>query len=443
MEKKEKNRRWPWWVLGLVLAGGGAWWGFAGRGGNGGGAAGYKTVALDRGDIAQTVTANGALEAVQTVQVGSEVSGKIMELFADYNSLVTNGQVLAKLDASTYERQVEQAAAERESAKASLKLAEANFKRAEELRALELVSQADYDQAEAARAQARATLQVRQASLSKAQVDLEKTTIFSPMDGVVISRAVDVGQTVAASLNAPTLFTIAQDLRQMRIEAQISEADVGGVAEGQAVRFTVDAFPSRTFTGAVSQVRYEPVTNQGVVNYIAIVDVDNGDLKLRPGMTANAEVTTARRENALRLPNAALRFRPPEGTAVQPAPSPDRAGDRPEPTGDRPPTERREHAGAWRRGEGGGEGAWREHRSRDEGGEAARKTIYLLDEKGRLRMQPVVLGISDGNWTEIVSPGVDAGDPVVTGIQSAVDKESGKAAANSPFMPPRPPGPMR
>ena len=431
MEKKEKNRRWPWWVLGLVLAGGGAWWGFAGRGGNGGGAAGYKTVALDRGDIAQTVTANGALEAVQTVQVGSEVSGKIMELFADYNSLVTNGQVLAKLDASTYERQVEQAEAERESAKASLKLAEANFKRAEELRALELVSQADYDQAEAARAQARATLQVRQASLSKAQVDLEKTTIFSPMDGVVISRAVDVGQTVAASLNAPTLFTIAQDLRQMRIEAQISEADVGGVAEGQAVRFTVDAFPSRTFTGAVSQVRFEPVTNQGVVNYVAIVDVDNGDLKLRPGMTANAEVTTAWRENALRLPNAALRFRPPEGAAVA----------EPEQRERGPDGEYAATGGSGRRAEGGRTD--RKHRNRDEGGEAARKTIYLLDEKGRLRMQPVELGISDGNWTEIVSPGVDAGDPVVTGIQSAADKESAKASANSPFMPPRPPGPMR
>ena len=437
------SKAWLYWILALAAAGGGAWAWFHFRNANGNGGLAYKTVALERGEIVQTVTANGALGAVQTVTVGSEVSGKIVALFADYNSAVTNGQILAKLDASTYERQLEQAEAELESAQASLKLAEANFRRAKELRGLDLVSQADFDQSEASLAQAKASLRMKEANLSKVRVDLEKTTIFSPMDGVVISRAVDVGQTVAASLNAPTLFTLAQDLRAMRIEAQISEADVGGVAEGQAVRFTVDAFPSRTFTGTVSQVRYEPVTNQGVVNYIAIVDVDNGDLKLRPGMTANAEVTTARRENALRLPNAALRFRPPEGTAVQPAPSPDRAGDRPEPTGDRPPTERREHAGAWRRGEGGGEGAWREHRSRDEGGEAARKTIYLLDEKGRLRMQPVELGISDGNWTEIVSPGVDAGDPVVTGIQSAVDKESGKAVANSPFMPPRPPGPMR
>ena len=292
----KRSRAWIFWVLALAVAGGGWGWHHV-RAGRGNGAAGYKTVALERGEIVQTVTANGALGAVQTVAVGSEVSGKIVELRADYNSAVTNGQVLAKLDASTYERQVEQAEAELESAKASLKLAEANFRRAGELRALELVSQADYDQSEATLAQARAALLVREASLSKARVDLEKTTIFSPMDGVVISRAVDVGQTVAASLNAPTLFTLAQDLRAMRIEAQISEADVGGVAEGQAVTFTVDAYPARTFTGRVNQVRFEPVTNQGVVNYVAIVDVDNGDLKLRPGMTANAAVVTARREN--------------------------------------------------------------------------------------------------------------------------------------------------
>jgi HlyD family secretion protein len=245
-----------------------------------------------------------------------------MELFADYNSTVTNGQVLAKLDASTYERQLDRRR-RAESATASLKLAEANFRRAKELRELELVSQADFDQAEASLAQARASLRMREASLSKVQVDLEKTTIFSPMDGVVISRAVDVGQTVAASLNAPTLFTLAQDLRQMRIEAQISEADVGGVAEGQRVTFTVDAYPALTFTGTVSQVRFEPVTVQNVVNYIAIVDVENPDLKLRPGMTANAAVETARREHVLRLPNAALRFRPPDGAAAAAAEAPE------------------------------------------------------------------------------------------------------------------------
>ena len=425
--QKTKSKRWIIWILALAVLGGGGWW-FRGREANGTGVAGYKTVALERGEIVQTVTANGELGAVQTVAVGSEVSGKIMELFADFNSMVTNGQVLAKLDASTYERQLEQAEAELESAKASLKLARANFKRAEELRGLELVSQADYDQAEATLAQAQASLQVREASLSKVRVDLEKTTIFAPMDGVVISRAVDVGQTVAASLNAPTLFTLAQDLRQMRIEAQISEADVGGVEEGQAVNFTVDAYPARTFTGLVSQVRFEPVTDQGVVNYIAIVDVDNGDLKLRPGMTANAAVVTAKREDALRLPNAALRFRPPEGAAVA---EPERPEGRPE-------GERKEKDGVKRE-----RGEWKNHKPREGSGsgDAARKTVYVVDERGGLMAQPVELGVSDGTWTEVVSPSPTEGALIATGIQTADEKgNSSKAGASSPFMPRRPRG---
>lgn len=428
--QKQKSKGWMLWMLALAAAGGGVWGWFHFRAANGNGATQYKTTALERGDIVQTVTANGSLGAVQTVAVGSEVSGKIVELFADYNSAVTNGQVLARLDASTYERQLEQAEAELQSAKASLKLAEANFRRAGELRALELVSQADYDQAEATMAQAQASLQVRQASLSKVRVDLEKTTIFSPMDGVVISRAVDVGQTVAASLNAPTLFTLAQDLRQMRIEAQISEADVGGVEEGQTVNFTVDAYPARTFTGRVSQVRFEPVTNQGVVNYIAIVDVDNGDLKLRPGMTANASVTTAKRENALRLPNSSLRFRPPDGAAVaEPA--------RLEGKSD---GAHQAHAGSGKRGEGHGDWAGRERREGNGASDAALKTVYVVDEKGGLRVQPVELGISDGTWTEVLSPAPKEGELIATGTQTAGEKETAsKSGSSSPFMP-HPPG---
>ena len=419
-----KSRRWIFCVLSLALLAGVGWGWKKHRAGNGGGAISYKTVALERGEIVQSVTANGALEAVQTVLVGSEVSGKIVELFADYNSAVTNGQVLARLDASTYERQMDQAQAELVSAKASLKLAQANFKRAEELRELELVSQSDYDQAEATLAQAQASLQVREANLSKVRVDLEKTTIFSPMDGVVISRAVDVGQTVAASLNAPTLFTLAQDLRQMRIEAQISEADVGDVEEGQTVKFTVDAYPARSFTGVVSQVRFEPVTNQGVVNYVAIVDVENGDLKLRPGMTANATVVTARREEALRLPNSALRFRPPEGAVVA------------EPE---PPNGKREHP----EGSSGKQGGWKERRSHEEMGsrDVSRKMIYVLDEKGGLALQPARLGISDGTWTEVLGERPTEGAQIVTGVQTAGEKEStASSGKTSPFMPSRPKG---
>ncbi len=414
------------WMGILILAGAGVWWWRSG-GASGNGETGYRTVELERGEIVQTVTANGALSAVQTVDVGSEVSGKITELLADYNSTVTNGQVLARLDASTYERQLEQAQAELESAKASLKLAEANFRRAQELRAQDLVSQADFDQTEASLAQARASLRLREASLSKVEVDLEKTTIFSPMDGVVISRAVDVGQTVAASLNAPVLFTLAQDLRRMQIEAQISEADVGGVAEGQRVTFTVDAYPARVFTGVVSQVRFEPVMLQNVVNYIAIVDVDNTDLKLRPGMTANAAVETARRENVLRLPNAALRFRPDEADAVAEAePNP---GPPPDEGGGPPPGNRGPPAGM--------EGRRAAKRNGNRAVEAPdnMRSVYVLEANNMLREVRVPTGITDGSRTEALD-GLREGERVVTGRLTAEEAES-RPSGGSPFMPRR------
>jgi HlyD family secretion protein len=451
----KNSKRWIFWILALALMGGGFWW-WKGRGeAHGNGAAQYKTVALERGEIVQTVTANGALGAVQTVAVGSEVSGKIVDLLADYNSTVTNGQMLARLEASTYERQLDQAQAELESAQASLKLAEANFKRARELLGQKLVSQADYDVAEASLSQAKASLRMREASLSKVQVDLEKTTIFSPMDGIVISRAVDVGQTVAASLNAPTLFTLAQDLRKMRIEAQISEADVGGVEEGQTVTFTVDAYPARTFTGKVSQVRFEPVVAQNVVNYIAIVDVENADLKLRPGMTANASVVTARRENSLRLPNAALRFRPAEEVTVAADESAEPPSGRPDfaerhgPPDEGQGGERGQGRGAnWRAGHEGmpdeaQRAQWksqREQRTAAGAEETTRRVIYVQDEQGQLRAKRAVLGITDGNWTEVLGSALQEGEKIVTGTQTAGAKtETVKTGTASPFMPTPPP----
>lgn len=404
------------WIA-VIAAAAGAWWGWSRFGGKKEGAAGWKTAAVGRGDIVQSVTANGALNAVKTVEVGSEVSGKIVELCADYNSGVTNGQLLARVDGSTYERQREQAEAEVESAEANLKLAEANFRRAKELREAELVSEADFDQAEATAAQARASLRMKRASLDKIRVDLEKTEIYSPIDGVVISRAVDVGQTVAASMTTPVFFTIAQDLREMRIEAEISEADVGGVEEGQEVVFTVDAYTDREFTGTVSQVRFEPVKSQNVVNYIAIVDVVNDDLKLRPGMTANASVVTVRREGALRVPNAALRFRPPEGakTAGPGAGTPKDGGKPPAPPA-----------------AGGAEAA---------AGNGTRRMVWVAEEDGGLRGVPVVAGISDGTWTEILA-GLKEGDEVVTGkadAAAALPSGGGAKGGGSPFMPGPPP----
>ena len=311
-----KNRRWKWMVLvGLLVVGFAGWQWYQSRSKEA--PLDYRTAPITRGDLVQAVTANGQINAVKNVTVGSQVSGIITDIKVDFNSRVTNGQVVAQIDPSTYLQNILQAEAEVANAQAGLELARLSMRRAQALRTNELIAASEYDQAVVTLHQAEAVVKTRDASLNKAKVDLERTTIYAPIDGIVISRVVDVGQTVAASFNAPTLFTIANDLRNMRIEAMVSEADVGGVEEGQQVTFTVEAFPARRFRGEVTQVRYAPITNQNVVNYTAVVDVNNADLKLRPGMTANASIVIAEKRDVLRVPNAALRFRPPEGALVK------------------------------------------------------------------------------------------------------------------------------
>ena len=277
----------------------------------------YRTASAVRGDIVQSVTANGQLNPVVTVAVGSQVSGNIQKLYADFNSRVTNKQLIAELDPATYQSRVIQAQGELASARAQFQLARVNARRAEELLKSSLVAQSDYDQTMADLAQREAAVLMREAALTNALVDFERTKIYSPIDGTVISRNVDVGQTVQASFTAPTLFNIANDLAKMEIGAMVSEADIGGVEEGQEATFTVEAFPNRTFQGRVKQVRNQPATNQNVVNYAAMIDVANPDLKLKPGMTANVSITTSRKEKVLKLPNAALRFRLPEGAVLK------------------------------------------------------------------------------------------------------------------------------
>lgn len=277
----------------------------------------YRTTSVTRGDIVQNVTANGQLNPVITVAVGSQVSGNILKLYADFNSRVTNDQLIAELDPATYQSRVIQAEGELANARAQSALARVNARRAAELLKSSLVAQSDYDQTMADLAQREATVTMREAALTNALVDLSRTKIYSPIDGTVISRNVDVGQTVQASFTAPTLFNIANDLAKMEIGAMVSEADIGGVEEGQSATFTVEAFPARTFSGKVRQVRNQPSTNQNVVNYATIIVVSNDDLKLKPGMTANVSITTAKKEKVLKLPNAALRFRPPEGAVLK------------------------------------------------------------------------------------------------------------------------------
>jgi HlyD family secretion protein len=301
--------KWFWMLLVLALVAGGGYW-YATQPQDK--APEYQTAKVTRGDLTQAVTATGTLNPVTNVTVGSQISGIIQKLYADWNSKVKAGQLVAQLDPATYKANVAQAEGDLANAKANLELARAQAKRAVELFSNKLISESDNDITAATLHQAEAMVQIKQASLDNAKINLDRCTIYSPVDGTVISRSVDVGQTVAASLSAPTLFLIANDLTQMQIDSNVSEADIGNVEEGQTVSFTVDAFPERKFTGKVRQIRNSPTTVQNVVTYDTVIDVSNPDLKLRPGMTANASIVTAQRTSVLRIPNAALRFKPPE-----------------------------------------------------------------------------------------------------------------------------------
>ena len=313
---RRRQRSWPKWLAILVVLSAGVWAAYRYWGHPSGAAMEYKTSTVSRGDVTQIVTANGSLNPVQLVEVGSQISGVITEIKADFNSHVKAGDIVAQIDPATYERAKGQAEAELVSAQAAQEMAQLNYDRGQELFNSKLISKSDFDQLRVNLSQAKAQVKTRQASLESAQVDLSRTTIHAPIDGVVITRKVEAGQTVAAAMTTPTLFTIANDLHKMQIEAAVSEADIGGVEEGQKVQFTVDAFPGRLFEGNVKQVRFAPSTNQNVVTYTSVVEVDNKDLKLRPGMTANARFITAERKNVLKLPLAAVRFRPPAGVTL-------------------------------------------------------------------------------------------------------------------------------
>ncbi|SUZ57672.1 uncharacterized protein METZ01_LOCUS10526, partial [marine metagenome] len=310
-----------------------------------------STVTLTRGDVVDTVGATGALEAVTTVQVGSQVSGIIEYLYADFNSIVREGDVIARLEPSIFETQIEQAQAnlarseaDVERLRVTLDDATNQLARSEDLAARELISTIELEAAQvtvrSAAAQlksAEASVVQSQASLNQNQVNLDHTVITAPIDGIVIARQVDEGQTVAAGMSAPELFIIAADLTEMQVIANIDESDVGRIRPGQPVTFTVDAYAAEEFDGTVSQIRLEPVVLQNVVTYATVIDVPNNELKLKPGMTATVTLEIARSEDTLRVPNAALRFRPtPDMFAALNQPVPDllqrggRSGGRPD-----------------------------------------------------------------------------------------------------------------
>ena len=272
----------------------------------------YKTKSVDRGDIIQAISANGTLNPVVLVNVGTQVSGTVKKLHADFNNHVTNGQILAELDPSLFQAQIAQDQANLLNAESTLKFARIKEQRTRELTQKNFISAADLDLARQALESAQAQVAVAKAQLERNRTNLGYTIIRSPISGVVVARNVDLGQTVAASFQTPTLFQIAQDLSQMQIDTSIAEADVGAVHIGQPVRFTVDSFPDVNFAGTVKQIRLNPTIQQNVVTYNVIVAVNNVEGQLMPGMTAHVHITVAKRENVLRIPNAALRFKPKE-----------------------------------------------------------------------------------------------------------------------------------
>jgi HlyD family secretion protein len=367
-----------------------------------------STLPVTRGSVVVTVSATGTLEAVTTVEVGSQVSGYIQALFADFNSIVHKGQLLARIDPTALQAQVGQARAsvaraeaDVERLKVAFDQADLDLARTRKLAAKQLVAPSDLDAAEVARHLAEVQLESADASavqaratLSQAEVNLEKTAILSPIDGIVISRDVDVGQTVAASMSAPTLFELAADLTRMRLNASIDESDVGRVKAGQPVQFTVDAFPSEEFTGRVAQVRVSPTLTQNVVSYQTLIDVSNPELKLRPGMTAYVTVETLRRDDVLRVPNPAVRFKPTAEMFTL--------------LGQVAPEAVTMSAGTWARAASAGATSGRVWTHADD-------TLTPVD---------VRLGVSDGTYTELLSSKPSEGTELVW---SVTERVQGKA----------------
>jgi HlyD family secretion protein len=456
----KNGNAWLKWVVMLVVLGGiagGAIWYFVVDHSSG---QQYQTAVVTRGDLIQTVTASGQLNPVVNVQVGSQISGRINKILVDYNSEVKSNQVIAQIDPASYQAAVLRAEADVSNAKANLALAEVQARRSEALFTNNLISASDHDTAFAQAQQAAAQLQSSEAALTNAEVDLSRCTIYAPVDGVVISRSVDVGQTVAASFNTPTLFLIANDLTKMQIDALVSEADIGGVKVGQSVNFTVDAFPYRTFHGKVSQIRYGALTNQNVVNYDCVVSVNNSDNKLLPGMTASISVIIAEKDNAVKIPNAALRFRPPEAMETN-ALAKMAEGQRGGKGGGQRGGEGRQGEG--KKGSGGGEGGGGRQGGKalagggergpgggrggggppGSGGSSLRprperagpKTVYVLAsaEGKRPELKPVKIqtGITDGVSTEVIE-GLKEDEQVVIGLLTVEDSGSAQRSRN-PF----------
>ena len=371
-------------LLAAVLAGGGAYWLWGRKPEE----VKWRTGQAERGSLQVSVTATGTLQAVLTVLVGTQVSGTVSALYVDFNSQVKKGQVIASIDTTLLRAALMDARSNMEKVEAQERQAADELKRAQALFAKGLVSQSEADQAMADARVAAANLNSAKAQMERARINLRFATIISPIDGIVLSRAVDVGQTVAASFNTPTLFTIAGDLREMQVQASVDEADIGKVKTGQRATFSVDAYPDSLFTGQVKQIRLQPVTVQNVVSYDVVISVPNPNLQLMPGMTASLTIAIARKDDVVHVPAAALQFSP---VALM--------------------------VGKGKRG------------PRD----ASKGRVFVL-ENGKPNPIEVKIGMSDGSRTEIIGS-LEPGTEVLTGVEAS--RQSGPTAGSSPFGMPR------
>jgi len=399
---RRRRKKWPFLLVLLAALGTGGWWWWTHRETTTTGPE-YETTTVTRGDLTKVVSATGELNPLVKVEIGSQISGTITTLNVDFNSKVKAGDVLCQLDPATYEAAYSQTLADELSARAVLELQQRTLERKTLLMKREFYAQADFDKARADLSQAEAAVQLAEARVKKAKVDLDRCTIFAPIDGVVVDRTAEIGQTIAASFNAPKLFVVANDLTKMQINAKISEADIGQLALGQPVRFTVDAYTD-TFTGEVVQVRNSPIKEESVVNYDAIIAVNNPDMKLKPGMNAVVYITTGERKDVLRVRRSALYFKPPAGD--------DRGGPPGRPPGTAPAAPKPPPPST------PGEGA----------GDADEKTVYLLPKNPTDKLVPtkIKIGLSDDTQAEVIN-GLKEGDTLVTLVKPAAPESTGMA----------------
>jgi len=394
----------------------------------------YKTEKVDRGDVTMTVTATGTLSAVTTVQIGSQVSGVISRLYADFNSRVKKGQLLAELDPTPFQQQVDQRQADVTKAAVEAANARINYNRQQQLMKAGLAPASDYDAAKAQYEGANAQVQQARAALAQAQTNLRYTKIISPIDGIVVDRSYDAGQTVAASFQAPTLFQIAQDLTKMQVQADVDQSDIGRMQVGDTARFTVDSYPDQEFRGRISQIRLNATVSQNVVTYPVIIEVPNPDEKLRPKMTANVTIDVAQVRDVLRIPNAALRFKPETGdpTAAKTSTTATAQQQSGSQGGGATTTEAAaRQMGQRRAGPGGAAGAF----ARGGGARRPGQTVYILDANNQIKPIAIRTGITDGHVTQVVSGDLQPGMNIIVGLATSKVEGPPPPGSSNPMAP--------